>query len=688
VLKRIVLIGVVVFAAAPLCAQDTTARKLPAVQVTRDRARSSLELPYAISAVRPDSVSPGQTHTQPEQTLFLLPGVTVANRNNPSQDARISIRGFGARSQFGVRSLRVMRDGMPLTLADGQTPLDYLDLEAVGRVETLRGSASALYGNASGGVIDLRSAPPPSVPLSVQARSWAGSNGLQRNTVLLGGSAGGAWYSVNGGHTKSDGTRDYANQELTNMFARAGTSIFGTDISIIGLGLDMPMAQNPGALTRVQFDTNATIADPLSVTRKARKAVHQMQAGVQAHRALGDGDLQAMVFGGTRSLYNPLIPNVVEVGRQTSGASARATLPFASRHRVTAGVDAQRMSDARKNWAPCNGVATVTANCPTVGVERGVMTLDQREIVTSMGTYARDEISMGRTLITAGVRADRTTYDVADHFTTDGRDDSGNRNMSAVSPMIGVTIRARPDQVVYANISTAFETPTTTEMVNKPDSSAGLSATLKPQYSTTMEIGSKGSPFGWFEYDVALFSTRVRDELIGFDIGGGRLAYRNVGSTRRRGGEAAIAAEAGPLTLNLTLTYSQFVFVDFLSGTTQLRGKTIPGIPEMQSQFSALYRNKYGFALVETITKDRVFVNDANLASAPSYGLINLRFGSRASLGKPWLSPVFGIQNLLDEKYVASVAVNAAGTVASGKFYEPGPGRTWFVGLTAATTPW
>src|SRR5215813_4608306 len=156
-----------------LAAQDTLARRLPpVVTVTREGGRSLLDLPFAISEVVPDSTRPGQTHTLLDQTLFLLPGVTLANRTNPSQDPRISIRGYGARSAFGVRSIKVLRDGMPLTLPDGQTPVDYLDLESVGRVEVIRGSASALYGNAGGGVIDLRSTPPPEQPISAQIRSW------------------------------------------------------------------------------------------------------------------------------------------------------------------------------------------------------------------------------------------------------------------------------------------------------------------------------------------------------------------------------------------------------------------------------------------------------------------------------------------------------------------------------------
>ena len=685
-------IGVAALVAAPLRAQDTVPRQLPPVTVTRDKQRSPLELPYAISSVRPDSLSPGQTHTQPEQTLFLLPGLTVANRNNPSQDARISIRGFGARSQFGVRSLRVLRDGMPLTMPDGQTPLDYLDLESVGSVETIRGSASSLYGNASGGVIDLRSAPPPSAPIAGELRSWAGSNAARRNTVLLGGTHGAASYTASMGRTRSDGARAWSNQQLTNAFLRASTEYRGADVALIGMGLDMPIAQNPGALTRVQFDTNPDMADPQSIAKRARKAVHQVQLGLQARRDFGFGELQAQVYEGRRSLDNPLAFSVVGIDRATRGASIRLlsspAIGGSYAPRFTVGVETQYLNDARKNWANCNGLATPTAACPVIGVDRGNLSLDQREIVRGVGVYARNEAQFARAHVTAGVRLDQTQFTVHDAYLGDGRDDSGSRRMRAFSPMVGVAVSVTRAQSVYATVSTAFETPTTTELANQPSGNAGINPTLDPQYSTTFEAGARGQALNRIEYDFAIFATRVRDELIPFDIGSGRVAYQTAGRTRRRGAEGALSTGGGPVALSLTYTYSDFAFVNFVSGATQLGGKEIPGIPRNQVQFSASYRHRSGFALVEWMAKDKIWVNDSNLAAAPGYALLNLRAGARTAFGKPWLTPVFGVQNVLDRRYVASVAVNAAGTVATGKFYEPGPGRTFFVGLTAATAPW
>src|SRR3954470_7321699 len=253
-----------VILAAPLIAQDTSSTRLPPmVTVPRQGGRSPFDLPFGITTVAPDSMRPGQAHISADQTLLMIPGITGANRTNPSQDVRVSVRGFGARSAFGVRSVRVIRDGMPLTLPDGQTPLDYLDLESVGRIEVIRGTASALYGNATGGVIDMSSAPTPMVTLQPEARVWFGSDALRRTTAVAAGTSGRWSYQGNFGQTETDNYRQYSRQELTNGFGRIATSVRGTDIALVGMGLHMPVAENPGALTAKQLDTMPSMADPL-----------------------------------------------------------------------------------------------------------------------------------------------------------------------------------------------------------------------------------------------------------------------------------------------------------------------------------------------------------------------------------------------------------------------------------------
>jgi iron complex outermembrane receptor protein len=640
-------------------AQDSLARRLPpVVTVTRDVGRSPLDLPYAISILRPDSVAPGQTHTAVDQTLGYLPGVTVANRTNPSQDARISIRGFGARSQFGARSIRILRDGMPLTLPDGQTPTDYLDLESVGNIEVIRGAAAALYGNAAGGVIDLRSTPAPATPFAVQARSWAGSDDMRRYVGLFGGSVGSSTYIGNIGRTTSDGYREYGRQRLTNAFVRGTTSFAGTDFALDGMGLDMPVAENPGALTLAQVDSAPQQADRASVLKKARKAVHQVQLGLTATRPLPrDGELTAQVYGGTRSLANPLTFAIVGIDRRQSGASARATLPLTVQHvvnRISVGVDAQWLDDARKNWANCNGLTNPTTACPASSAEKGALSLDQRELVNGLGSYLRDEFEIGRVRATAGIRTDQVRFQVRDAFLADGRDDSGERTMRAVSPMIGIAARLTPLHSLYANVGSAFETPTTTELGNQADGSAGLNRELKPQYSTTYEIGGKGLAASRLRYDLALFVTQVRDELIPFEVPGGqgRTYYRNAGRTRRGGAEAELGTDVGPLSLLGSYTYSHFRFVDFVNGSAQYGGNVIPGVPAHQAQLAATWHLRRGFVVAEGIAKSRVFANDANAAAAPGFAILNVRAGSATAFGPARLTPIVGVQNLFDRHYV------------------------------------
>jgi iron complex outermembrane receptor protein len=257
--------------------------------------------------------------------------------------------------------------------------------------------------------------------------------------------------------------------------------------------------------------------------------------------------------------------------------------------------------------------------------------------------------------------------------------------------MGGAVVRLSPLAAWYANVGSAFETPTTTELGNQADGTAGLNRDLKPQYSTTYETGARG----WFtprlQYDVALFDTEVRDELIPFEVpgGAGRTYYRNAGQTRRRGAELQLGADLGLVSLAATYSHSSFHFRDFTSATSQFAGKSIPGIPENQFQGAATLHLDKAFIVAEAITKSRVWANDANTAFARGFEILNLRAGGTAVFGRPRLTPIVGIQNVFDRHYVGSVAINASGaSLAATKFYEPAPRRTWYIGLTAATDPW
>jgi iron complex outermembrane receptor protein len=661
------------------------------VTVTREAARSTLDLPYALSRVQPDSVRPALRHVSFDEMLLALPGVTVANRNNPTQDPRISIRGFGARSAFGVRGVRVVRDGIPLTLPDGQTPIDYLDLESVGRIEVMRGSAGSLYGNASGGVVEVRTADPPVDPVAGRATGYGGSYGLKRWAAAAGGTAGVVRYQGDLSRSEQDGFREHARQQYTSGTARALLSGPRGEIALTYTGYDSPTAENPGALTAAEMSADPRQADPAQIRKGARKAVEQSQLGLTGTRRTAGGvEWSASANFGWRTLDNPLTFAVVAVDRTTSGGSARVTAParlFGLDHRFSAGIDAQFQDDDRLNFTNCNNVPPLTQptpTCPTVGEERGTRTLDQRERVSGYGPYVRDEIAFAdRYRVTLGARADYVRFRVDDHLiTATNPDDSGERKLDAISPLFGFVARLGAMHSVYASLSTAFETPTATELANKPDGSAGINPNLDPQYATTAEAGVKGVVRGNVRYDASLFATRVRDELIPFEVpgGGGRRYYRNAGSTRRRGGELGLTASLGMTTLGASYSYSDFVFLDYVVGTSDFGGNRIPGVPIQQLQGFATWSWRGWFATVEGQTQGGMYMDDANSLRSSSWEVMNARLGGRIVLGDAALSPVFAVSNLFDRTYAGSIVVNAA----AGRYFEPASGRTIYGGLSVS----
>ena len=673
-------------------AQQDTARLDPVVvTVTRGHGQSVLKSPFALTVVQPDSARPGQRHTSIDETLFLIPGVAVTNRNNPSQDPRLSIRGFGSRSTFGVRGVRVLRDGMPLTLADGQTPLDYLSLESVGRVEVMRGAASALYGNASGGVVDIQSSLPSATPFLASGHQLMGSDGFLRSALDASGTSGHAFYLGDAAYSRTDGTRAHSRQRAITGFGRTGLSRGSTELSATLLALDNPLAENPGALTIDELKADPRRADALSVRRNARKAVHQVQIGVSADRSWSTGSAAVSAFGGARSLDNPLTFAVVEVGRHSYGASARASqLARVSGldNRLSAGMDFQSQNDLRRNFAVCADtipLTTPTATCPSVSTDRGIVTLDQRELVSSVGVYLSDELSVGdRVALSAAIRADQVRFEVKDRLiSSTNPNDSGHRSMAAITPILGAVFRVAPTHSLYANVAGAFETPTATELGNHPDGTAGINPDLDPQRSTTTEVGVKGFVGVHAHYDGALFSTSVRDELVPFEIpnSNGRRYFRNAGRTRRRGAEAGLDISSGPWSLTGAYSYFDFRFVSFTNAGVVYDANTIPGVPKHHWQSAVKFSNRLGFAIAEGEGATRALLDDANTLAAPGYAVANFRMGTAAFPRFPRVSASAGVQNLFDRHYAASIAVNAA----RGKFFEPAARRNLFVVLTLAS---
>lgn len=661
------------------------------VTVTRDAARSPLELPFAWSRATIDD-RPALRRNGVADLLLGVPGVQVQDRANPSQDPRIAIRGFGARSAFGVRGVRVLRDGVPITLPDGQTPLDWLDLETIGRIDIIRGTAAALYGNAAGGVIDFRSQQPSAAPLAIDARVWDGG-GLQRGSLQASGSSSdstglvqrSAWLG-SATRTTGSGARQWSQLDATSFFARAMTTIGGTRLELQGTRYDTPRAENTGALTAAELARDARLPDSLNITRRSRKAVEQSQLALLASRGTGSKSVNGSIFVGTRTLDNPLPFAIVDVDRHVAGGSLQGswrTTQFAWPLRLGVGADVQRQIDDRLNLENCTALTAAsppTTACPAPGAERGALRLNQQERVGGLGGYARAEVEAPhRVFASAALRYDRVNFLVRDRFiTTTNLDDSGERVLSAVTPMLGVAWRAHPLLSVYANLSTAFETPTITELTNQATGAAGLNTLLEPQRTRTAEVGMQGVLFSAIRADIALFRATVRDELVPFDVPNqpGRRAFRNAGRTSRQGVETNLSGSVSMFDIGVAHTWSRFTFDTYTVGSANYAGNVIPGIPAHLLQAYVTARRGPLFATVDGTASSRVSADDASTVYAAGYAAWNLRAGASKAVGRVRLEPTFGVENIFDRRYASSVVINAT----RSRYFEPGlPRRLTFV---------
>nr|MCU0650217.1 TonB-dependent receptor [Gemmatimonadaceae bacterium] len=551
---------------------------------------------------------------------------------------------------------------------------------------------SALYGNAAGGVLDLRTAQSDEGPARAAVRAFDDGNQVRRYSVLASGRARSreADWLVSATRQGGDGPRVWGEQQFTSAFARAGALVGTTRVDLQVSAFDMPTAQNPGALTAGELAGGAILADTLNVQRRARKDVAHRQVGVTAARRMGSAELVASAFYGTRALDNPQPFAIVAVDRTNWGGSLRGTAQQAWRGltlRSTAGVDWQGQRDARRNFENCNGRVGVVpvATCPVRGDERGALRLDQREWLAGMGAFARWEVEAPRrATLSAAIRWDELRLDLRDRFiTATNADDSGDRALGAVTPMVGATVRLTPTIAWYANVSTAFETPTITELTNQPDGSAGLNRSLEPQRTRMLESGIKGVLGAHWRVDLAVYDARTRDELVPFDVPGqvGRRAFRNAGRTGRRGVELALEGVSRVVDGGVAIARARYRYEDYVlpSGTTTVRldGRVIPGVPGTTAQGWVTARAFSWFATLEASAQSRAALDDANSAFAAGWTVANLRVGRVSGAGRFGAEPILGLDNLFDRRYASTLVVNAT----RGRFYEPGLRRTLYAGV-------
>ncbi len=653
--------------------RDSTPVELEPIVVTIAGTPSLiLALPYAVSVGGDSSVTRAQPRLALGEIMTALPGVEVQNRYNYALGDRLSIRGFGARTQFGIRGVRVLVDGVPATMADGQTTLDHLDLGTVSRVETWRGPSSALYGNASGGVVRYRTGYPVTGPFRQGFSAEGGTNGLRRLESRTAGRMGRVTGELDVSLFSYDGYRAHSAADKIFATARLGYETGRDRFRLVVTAVDLE-AQNPGSLSDSALAADPAAANPFNVVQQTGKDARQLQLGLTWTRQTGAGSLEVTAWGLGRKLTNPIPVAVIDLDRTAAGARGQWDHAFRvgeRQGRFLLGVEAAYQDDDRKNFANQQGVA-------------GQLRLDQRERVGNLAPFVQLHLPLSsRLLLLGGVRYDWIRFQLDDHFTTGDPDDSGSRTLSAWSPTLGVFFDLDPAVALYGNYSTAFETPTTTELINRPDGSGGLNPDLEPQEAESFEVGIKGRVAGSVEYQVALYQANVTNELIPFEVPSdpGRTFFANAGSARHRGLEVGLDWRAARgLVVRGQYTYTDARFTEFAFRGESFDGNRIPGVAPNRAEILVAYDAPGGWYLSASGRYvDAIPVDNANDATAAAYLIGDIRLGwHRVPIGSTALSPFIGVSNVLDHAYVSAVTPNAFG----GRYFEPGPGRALWLGL-------
>jgi iron complex outermembrane recepter protein len=714
--RRIPLGGIAVFASlmsAPWTAHGESAALLDSVVVTATRiAEDSRDLPVSVDRIDAQTIRNGQLQVNLSESLMTVPGVSAQSRQNYAQDLQLSVRGFGARSSFGVRGVRLYSDGIPGTMPDGQGQFSQFDLSGADHIEVLRGPFSALYGNSSGGVIAIftEDAKPGYL---VGAGAEYGTFNTQRYAVKTTGDNGLINYVVDASHFQTDGYRVHSDAERNLFNAKASMSpTDSSKLTIVGNAVQSPFVQDPLGLTRAQVAADPTQAGVNAIAYNTRKSLAQEQLGVVYDNKLSAADdVVASVYTGHRTTTQfqaipqatqqaaPLYPGgVIDLDRSYWGVD----LHLSDQRTVggtplllVAGVNYDDLAEARKGYL--NYIGT------QLGVE-GALRRDEANNVYDFDQYLQAQWDPSdRWRLVAGVRNNFVEVTSHGHLAVLDAADS-EVSYSAVNPVAGVTYRVTSAINAYASYGKGFETPTLNDLAYRSvdGSLPGLNLGLKPARSDNYEVGIKAGNDS-VRANLAAFYIKTVDELAVLQNLGGRTVDQNIGETNRRGLELAVDAKwAGGFTAQLAYTYikaivAQQYFTCIAAPCNPLANPTGPPppnyLPVNEGNFlPALARNSLyvgvtwnyaplGFSTtLETIGRSRIYADDRNTDAAASYWIANLRGGFEQETTHWRFSEFARLDNLANRAYVGSVIVNDA----NSRFFEPAPGRTAYVMFNAA----
>ncbi|MGN5753497.1 TonB-dependent receptor family protein [Acinetobacter calcoaceticus] len=672
--------------------QDVTI--LPTLHVEATRTDTTyLQTPASVFRIDAPQVD---TSSQVNLTEVVkgIPSLQLRNRENYAQDLQLSMRGFGARSTFGVRGIRLYVDGIPATMPDGQGQTSNIDLSSLDHVEVLTGPFSSLYGNSSGGTI-LTSTKEGQGKDSIELSYLGGSNDKSRAGLVLQGGAKGPnepSYVISSSYFDTDGYREHSGAEKVLNNAKLSWNLDdGSKINWVTNYVKIH-ADDPQGLTRDQWNANPKQQVPFLKQFNVRKDIEQTQTGVTWSKPINDkNELYAMAYLGNRQVTQyQSIPKstqdasinhaggVIDFERNYYGADFRWTgkqlLPNTT---VSVGVALDAMDEDRKGFENFNLVNVQ----PSYGV-KGNLRRDEDNTLWNIDPYLQASWQFLPTWrLDTGVRYSNVHYKSEDRYLSNG-DDSGKTDYSKVLPSAALSWQILPELMAYVSYAKGFETPTFTEMAYRPDGESGFNFDLTASTSDTYETGLKSqNQLG--DFTLAIFQTKTKDDIVSAGNSNGRSTFRNADKTLREGVEFAWNKKLWrDLTATASYTYLDATFdadIPALGSIAQIpSGNAIPGIAKNQAYASLAWQPSHGlYGGVDVQYMDKVYVNDTNSDAAPSYSVTSANVGYAWVMGDWKVNSFARVDNLFDKNYAGSVIVNDG----NGRYFEPADGRNWSAGL-------
>lgn len=704
IMKRKPLFILIAAIVSPQAYAEDPISLAPVVVTATRTEQSSFDLPVSIDVVDAETIQDGRQQVNLSETAARIPGVVVANKFNLAQDLAVSTRGFGARSAFGVRGVRLYADGIPLSMPDGQGQTGTFNLDTARQIEFMRGPFSALYGNSSGGVVQILTKDGAKDP-TVSGGITFGSFNTQRESLTLEGQEGELNYVLNGSHLSTDGYRDHS--EATRDMLHTKLSYKASDttkVTLVATALNQHDTKDPLALTPDEFKANpqqaGTKAEVFETDPRANKK--QIQAGLVVDHAISEKEtISLMGYFGTRTSdgYLAIGKNITDgklsaIDRKFGGLDAKWTYkdsligkPFS----LVAGLNFDKMEDDRTQFNTIKGIVS------------SALTRNEIQTVHNFDQYLQATFEpTDRWLLVGGLRHTTIKFNVNDKMPViigstiplvkPDPDSSGSLEYSNTSPVLGATFKVTPTFNLYANYGEGFETPTFIEMTyfGDPTTGTGPNLTLQPSKSKNYEIGAKTFLGDNTRANLAFFKVNTEKEIV-VDRGAGTTAsFKNAGHTERHGLELSIDSIL-PHNFGVYAAYTlmsaqfkdSFIFctkTDCTTTATVNSGNKIPGAYTSNTYAEISWKHPaLGFtAALEGIYFSDVYTNDINTIKADSYAIFNLRGSFTQNMGNWKLKEFARIDNLTDKTYVSSVRVNTDAA------YDPGAPRNWTMGLNAS----